>query len=128
MDYSCKSGLKGSDVLANSEKTGCEVIVHTNNKPLTFGVDRILANSDKRERSEVPSYLLPRMQFMVQPQIQVQMDIINSPGIITSNNKRLIRPQAIRIASESARDNGRGSGGGGKESNWNGPVIPITRK
>lgn len=126
MDYSCKSVAQGSEVLVSSgrttsEKTGSEVVVVHTSKPLTFGVDRILANSDKRERSEVPSYLLPQMQFRVQPQIQVQMDIINSQGNINSsnNNKRLIRPQAIRIASESAsNNNGRGSGGGGKESHW----------
>lgn len=100
---------------ASASDTNCNrsEVVHANiTKPLTFGVDRILA-SDKKDRncaviggSDVSSLYLPQMHFMMPPHIQAQLDI--SQGIM--GHKRLIRPQAIRIAE---------GGGSGNNNNNN---------
>lgn len=108
---------------ASASDTNCNrsEVVHANiTKPLTFGVDRILA-SDKKDRnvcaviggSDVSSLYLPQMHFMMPPHIQAQLDISGaSQGIM--GHKRLIRPQAIRIAE------GGGSGNNNNNNNCRG--------
>lgn len=126
MDYSYKavSSLKEEvqkDVVvassrpasASASDTNCNrsEVIHANiTKPLTFGVDRILA-SDKKDRNcavisgnDVSSLYLPQMHFMMPPHIQAQLDISGaSQGIM--GHKRLIRPQAIRIAEGGSGNN-----------------------
>lgn len=104
MDVSCESDPLKDEQLMRSSRTGnASEIVH---KPLTFGVDRILA-SDKTVRNEVPH--LHQMQFLINPH-DVDMNI--NHGIIGAANgllinKQLIRPQPIRITENNM--NGRGT-------------------
>lgn len=104
MDYSCKSVLKGDDLLPrktlhsnnNSDRENKSDGHHqtSNNKMLSFGVDRILASDDKDRNSIIASDMqfLPPVQYMVQN----QMDFPTPNGLLI--NKRLVRPQALRIS------------------------------
>lgn len=119
MDYSFKgvSSAKGEQEVMVLSKASPSVDMCNQsemvpiNKPLTFGVDRILACSDKKDQNrEVISEgsFLPQLQFMVPPHIQAQLDISASQGIINGQSSRiLIRPQALRIA-EGGNGNCRG--------------------
>lgn len=106
MDYSLKSGPKGDEILSRrteSDRENRSEVHQVTNKVLSFGVDRILATDKNRERNVIPGDIqfLPKVQFLVPSQGEF------SPQSGLLINKRLIRPQAIRIA-ESAGANGRG--------------------
>lgn len=106
MDFSCKSVAADQRLLAKS--AGSEIVQLQ--KPLTFGVDRILA-SDKKDLPasvcEVKSYLPQLHQFIVSP--QQQLAVINQ-GILNGQlmARNLIRPQAVRINESSGIVNTRG--------------------
>lgn len=113
MDFSCKGApAKGSEILMNRTASAGQCkdsgVVHAN-KPLTFGVDRILASDLKKDsRAESEVQYLPQMQFMLPSNaMHFQLDQgINHNNNAILLNKRLIRPQAIRIAENA--NNGRG--------------------
>lgn len=122
MDYSFKgvSSAKGDQEVMVLSKASpsvdmcnrSEMVPGAINKPLTFGVDRILACSDKKDQDRgviSEGSFLPQLQFMVPPHIQAQLDISASQGIINGQPSRiLIRPQAIRIAEGGNGNNCRG--------------------
>lgn len=124
-DESFKGSVSSSDCVAKIDNNATVMAVHiNNNKPLTFGVDRILATSPTmapiKDRSSDMVYL-SQMDLPLGYVNHGPPQPVSPPGRIyypnlhprdlsrDARDSRLIRPQAIRIAVE---DRGGSAGGG----------------